>query len=239
MKYKKEDEYSYCLGATLTIEALNDNKIKIDAIYYNSKTSLDLIKYFENICKQKNIKFELNNKIFNSLSNKENHYIIAKFKKFQSEIISGKPHIALVNPSNTGNLGTIIRSALGFNVKDIAIIRPAVDLFDPKTIRASMGAIFKCRVKYFESIEEYLSNFNTYQFYPFMLNAKHDLRDIKNIDLSHTALIFGNEATGLDDRFLELGESVIIKHSSNIDSLNLQTAVSIALFHFTKDIKDF
>ena len=239
MKYKKDDEFSYCLGATLAVEAINNNNIKIESVFYNAKTSDELINKFANICNQKNIKFELNNKIFNALSDKENCFIIAKFKKFENKIKNDNPHIVLVNPSNTGNLGTIIRSALGFNVKDIAIIRPAVDLFDPKTIRASMGAVFNARVQYFDSIEEYLQKFKTYKCYPFMLKAKHDLRDVNDIDLNHTALIFGNEATGLDDKFLNIGESVIIKHSKSIDSLNLQTAVSIALFHFTKDTKEF
>lgn len=239
MKYKKEDEYSYSLGATLTYEALGNKKIEIDNIFYNSKTSEELVSEFDKICKQRQIPFELNNKIFNTLSSKENCFIIAKFKKFENMIANDKPHIVLVNPSNMGNLGTIIRSALGFNVCDIAIIKPAVDLFDPKTVRASMGAVFNARVQYFDSIEDYLKNFSHYNFYPFMLKAKHDLREIQNIDLNHTALIFGNEATGLDDKFLNIGESVIIKHSKAIDSLNLQTAVSIALFHFTQNIKEF
>ena len=239
MKYKKDDEFSYCLGATLAVEAINSSDAKVECVYYNAKTSEELTLKFSKLCSAKNVKFELNNKIFNALSDKENCYIIAKFKKFEKQIKSGYPHIVLVNPSNMGNLGTIIRSSLGFNVKDIAIIKPAVDLFDPKTIRASMGALFNARVQYFDSIEEYMQKFKNYKCYPFMLKAKSDLRNVKDIDLSHTALIFGNEATGLDDKFLNIGESVIIKHSNSIDSLNLQTAVSIALFHFTKEINDF
>ena len=70
-----------------------------------------------------------------------------------------------------------------------------------------------------------------------MLKATTDLREIEDIDLNKTTLIFGNEATGLEDSDLKLGQSVLIKHSKNIDSLNLQTAVSIALFHFTQKSK--
>ena len=84
-----------------------------------------------------------------------------------------------------------------------------------------------------------IPQFAEYRARGFDARAKSDLRNVKDIDLSHTALIFGNEATGLDDKFLNIGESVIIKHSNSIDSLNLQTAVSIALFHFTKEINDF
>ncbi len=49
------------------------------------------------------------------------------------------------------------------------------------------------------------------------------------------SLIFGNEATGLPKEFLNIGESVIISHSKNIDSLNLTIAASIAIYESTKN----
>ena len=54
-----------------------------------------------------------------------------------------------------GNLGTILRSCLGFGMKDIAIIKPGVDIFDPKVVRASMGSIFSLNISYFNSFEDY------------------------------------------------------------------------------------
>ena len=48
------------------------------------------------------------------------------------------------------------------------------------------------------------------------------------------SLVFGNEATGLDDSFLSVGTSVIIAHSDRIDSLNLPIAASIAMYEATK-----
>ena len=52
-------------------------------------------------------------------------------------------HIVLVNPSDMGNLGTIIRTAVGFGFTDIGIISPAVDAYNPKVIRGSMGSFSK------------------------------------------------------------------------------------------------
>ena len=48
------------------------------------------------------------------------------------------------------------------------------------------------------------------------------------------SLLFGNEATGLPDRFAQIGTSVIIPHSNRIDSLNLPIAASIAMYETTK-----
>ena len=147
--------------------------------------------------------------------------------------LSNSNHIVLVNPSNMGNLGTIIRSAVGFNIHDLVIIRPGVDSFDPKVIRSSMGAIFNINIKYFDSFDDYFKLFNDRNFYPFMLKAKDSLQEIKKEDKKYS-LIFGNEGAGLPDEFLKVGTPVIIRHTKDIDSLNLDNAVAIALYEFSK-----
>ena len=48
------------------------------------------------------------------------------------------------------------------------------------------------------------------------------------------SLVFGNEGRGLDDDYLEVGKSILIPHSKEIDSLNLSLAVGIGLYEFTK-----
>ena len=65
------------------------------------------------------------------------------------------------------------------------------------------------------------------------------LKGAKNIHHVHTnhvhALIFGNESSGLDDAFLNYGQSVFIPHTSKIDSLNLSQSLGIGLYHFSAD----
>ena len=232
VRYKKDLGFSYVLGATLVFEILKYKKEFVKKIYLHPNLS-DIIKSdLEKVAG--NIPLEINQRVFNILSDKENCYVIAEFDKYSDELKDSDLHLVLVNPSNAGNFGTIIRSALGFGVKDIAVITPCVDKFDPKTIRASMGAIFNCNIVYFNSFEEYENKFDDYKKYPFMLKAKHVLQNMQINKNEKKALIFGNEATGLDDSFLNCGEPVIIRHTNEIDSLNLQTAVSIGLYEFTK-----
>lgn len=54
------------------------------------------------------------------------------YKKAEGRFDEDSPHIVLHHPSDSGNLGTILRTALGFGLKNIAIIRPAVDSDDPR-----------------------------------------------------------------------------------------------------------
>ena len=235
-KYKKSDLESYTLGTTLTLELLNKKREYVSRVYIHSKQDKnETYERIVNICKSNNIEIVYSDKVINTLSDKENCYVIGVFKKFKDDIDINKNHIVLVNPSNMGNLGTIIRSSIGFNIRDLVIISPGVDIYDPKVIRSSMGAIFNIRFTYFNSFDEYLELNKDIkrEYYPFMLKARTNLKDVKINNLY--SLIFGNEATGLPDSFLEIGNPLIIKHTSNIDSLNLDNAVSIALYEFTKD----
>ena len=87
-------------------------------------------------------------------------------------------------------------------------------------------------IQLFDSFEEY-SNMNQNHKYPFMLKAKQSLQELSSKESPHT-LIFGNEASGLDDKFLKIGTPLIINHSKDIDSLNLSMSVGIALYEFNK-----
>lgn len=232
-KYKHESEVSYTLGATLTFELLKCHPELVLRVFTASSLEYtEGILQIINLCKQNHIDVEENDKAFNILSPKGNCYIIAQFKKTKTNLERGS-HIVLVNPSDAGNLGTIIRTATGFGITNIAIIKPAVDCFDPRTIRATMGAAFHVNIEYFERIEQYMKRFPENNRYAFMLNANTALMDVEIGE--PYSLIFGNEATGLPDTYSEFCQSVKINHSHNIDSLNLPMAVGIAMYEFTKE----
>lgn len=232
-KYKKNFDYSYALGTELTLELLLQFPQEVINVYIHSKQNKnEVFNRIKSLCLKHNIEMIYSDKIFNIVSNKENCYIIGVFKKYESKINPKSNHVVLVNPSNMGNLGTIIRTAIGFGINDIAIISPAVDIFDPKTIRASMGALFRLNFQYFDSFEEYLKTVEKRDIFPFMLDGSKQLDKIEVTD--KYSLVFGNEATGLSSNYRNYGQSILIKHLNTIDSLNLCNAVSIALYQFTK-----
>jgi RNA methyltransferase, TrmH family len=235
-RYKKEDEYSYCLGLTLTIELLKFKPEQAVKIFVRGNIDKEEgYTLLSSLAKKQGIEIVVNTKAFNILDAKENCFAIGVFKKYDSMLETNKNHICLVNPSDAGNLGTIMRSALGFGIKNIAIISPAVDEFSTKAVRSSMGAIFSLNIMRFDSFNEYEKFAKIRTYFPFMLKAKYSLADIsKDLTKDIYTLIFGNEATGLDDSFLEIGKPIIIKHSHSIDSINLPIAVSIALYEFAK-----
>ena len=234
-KYQKKFEYSYAFGAYPVLDLLKNHSDKVYTVFFKREGLQSVgIEEIQRICREKNIYMEENDRVIEKIALKENTYVVAVFKKYVSKILENENHIVLVNPSNMGNLGTIIRTMLGFNVKDLAIIRPGVDIFDPLVIRSTMGALFNMRFEYFNTIEEYIGRFPNQNLYPFMLKGSKSIKDITFV--KPYSILQGNESTGLDEKYVNIGESVFIPHSPNIDSLNLSVATSIALWEASKEV---
>lgn len=228
--YKKEADYSYTLGAFPTFELLFSRpQDVIGVIAHSSFTDYDKL---QAICFNNNIPLEYNDRLIMKLSNKENCYVAGIFKKYECSLSAFAPHIVLAGPSNMGNLGTILRTSVGFGIYDIAIILPAADIFNPKTVRASMGALFKLRFCQYASFSEYRRMYPEHEVFTFMLNGEKTL-NIKDCPRSSLfSLVFGNESSGLDDSYLSVGTSLIIPQTQDVDSLNLTIAVGIGAYVF-------
>ena len=231
--YKKGDETSYTLGVFPTIELLKTRSQDVLRVVVHS--SIEQNKGYpliQEVCQQHHIPIDIHDKTIDKLSPKNNCYAIGIFKKYHSDIVEGN-HVVLVNPMDMGNMGTIMRTMLGFHYQNLIIVKPAVDVFDPKVIRASMGAIFHLNIQYYDDFETYYYQYQHHEFYPLMLKGA---KNIHKVSTNHThSLVFGNESSGLPDEYLEYGQSVFIPHSEDIDSLNLSMALGLTLFHFSKN----
>ncbi len=230
--YKKDAEYSYTLGAFPTIELLKTRPEEVLEVYVHS-TFTD-VETIEQLAGPHHIPVLRQDKIIHKLSDKENCFVVGILKKYKDTLQADKSHIVLVNPSNMGNMGTIIRTAIGFGIKNLAVISPGVDVFHPKTIRASMGALFRINCQYFESFEAYETAYPNHEIFCFMLNARRQLTVSSCPKPELFSLVFGNEATGLDDSFLQKGTSIIIPQSEEVDSLNITIAAGVGMYMFTQ-----
>lgn len=230
--YKKSADYSYTLGAFPTIELIKSQTAKVREVYVHS--AFTDTENLAELCRKNHIPLRTADRQIARLSDKENVFVIGVFEKYEQRLEAEKSQIVLVNPSNMGNLGTILRTAVGFGIRDIALISPAVDVFHPKVVRSSMGALFRLRHQYFDSFAEYRAQNPAQEVFTFMLNAKKQLTVSECPKPELFSLVFGNEAAGLDDSYLCVGTSVIIPQSPDVDSLNLTIAVGVGTFLFTQ-----
>lgn len=231
--YKKSDDTSYTLGVFPTIELLKTRPQDVVRVVVHSSIEKNSgYPIIQELCQKHHIHIDIHDKTIDKLSPKNNCFAIAVFKKYENFIVEGN-HVVFVHPMDMGNMGTIMRTMLGFGYQNLVIVRPAVDVFDPKVIRSSMGAIFHLNIQYYDDFMTYYDKFKNHEFYPLMLKGA---KNIHKVSTNHIhSLVFGNESSGLPDEYLAYGQSVFIPHTTSIDSLNLSMALGLTLFHFSQN----
>jgi TrmH family RNA methyltransferase len=226
-------DYSYAPGVFPSLECLKNRPDAARRLLISSQSEKNEgVRTLVSLCEGLHIRVEEADRALSRISGKENCYAAVVFEKFQGNLSMDGPHVVLDHPSDAGNLGTILRTALGFQITDIAIIRPAADVFDPKVIRASMGAMFSLNVRQFDTFSEYREEYLKHALYPFMLDGSLTLSAAVKSVKTPFALVFGNEGSGLTPSFAKLGQAVRIPHSNKIDSLNLSVAAAIGMHAF-------
>lgn len=224
-KYSKDLDYSYTEGFFPTFEMI---KFKKDAfrMVYVATDAVDSDGYQKLKSLVPADKIAVSDKAFNKIASKENAHVIGVFEKFESVLDAKENHLVMVNPSDMGNLGNAMRSLLAFGYHDLALITPCADKFNPKVVRASMGALFKIRIEEFSYFDEYISKYPR-EFYPFVLDTSKPLHEVTFE--KPCSLVFGNEATGLPPE-IHNHNNVRIEQSDEVDSLNLTTSIAIGLY---------
>ena len=145
--------------------------------------------------------------------------------------------IVLENVQDPGNVGTVLRTASAFSIDAVVLTGECADLCSPKTVRATMGAIFRQRVLCL-SLEE-LTSFLEQQGLPLYGAAlSASARDVRELDLSHAAVAVGSEGRGLSAELLALcrGE-VIIPMDARSESLNASVAASVLMWEMNRDVR--
>lgn len=233
--YKNELDYSYAPGIFPSMECLTYRPEKVRRLLvHSSAAGREGVDRLCALAERQNIRIEEADRALARISGKENCYAAAVFGKFEDEPSKDLPHIVLHNPGDSGNIGTILRTALGLGIGDVALVRPCADVFDPKTVRASMGAMFRLRVKVYDRFDEYRTAFPERALYPFMLDASVPLQEAVKDKAEKWTLVFGNEGRGLPKEFAAYGQAVRIESNDKVDSLNLAIAAGIGIYEFMK-----
>ena len=144
--------------------------------------------------------------------------------------IKGSRILILDEVQDPGNLGTIIRSAVAFNIDTIILGKGCADEFSSKVIRGSQGMIFKVNIvrKNLEKIIPFLKE-NSYKILGTKVSGGKELKNVEKCE--KFAIIMGNEGNGVRKEFLDLcDEYIYIKMNRECESLNVGVATSIILY---------
>lgn len=154
-------------------------------------------------------------------------------KKIEEKEI-GKKLVILDGVQDPGNLGTIIRSSVAFNIDTIILSKTCVDLYNSKVLRATQGMIFNINIieRDLEKIIPLLKEKN-YKVYGTKVNGGKSLKDIEKTD--KFAIIMGNEGNGVNPQILDMcSDYIYIDMNKSCESLNVGVATSIILYELDK-----
>ncbi len=230
-RYRSDLPHSYALGVFPTLELLTHRpELATEVVVASTWERNEGIVRARRMCESHNIEVIVSDRTLARIAGRTQCWAAGVFRKWEEPLAADADHVVLVNPTDMGNLGAVVRTMLAFEVRDLALVRPACDAFDPRTVRASMGAIFQARVEYFDTFAAYAARFE-HAAYPFVSAAGTPLPQAQFT--RPFALIFGSEGEGLPEEFRRIGTPVSIPQSNAVDSLNVSTAAGIALYAAT------
>ena len=140
----------------------------------------------------------------------------------------GEKILILDDIQDPGNLGTIIRSAVAFNIDTVVLSKECVDIYNSKTLRSTKGMIFNKNV-IVRDIVPFISSLDGYMIYGTDVN---DGVDVREIDIPKClAIVIGNEGTGISKIVHDMCDKFIyIKMNDKCESLNAGVASSIIMY---------
>ena len=162
-----------------------------------------------------------------------------KADTLQSILQNKNPFIMLLEDiQDPGNLGTIVRTGEGAGVSGFIMSKGCVDIYNSKTIRSTMGSIFRMPFFYTDQFEETIKQLQENNI---MVYAAH-LKGTKYYDevdyFGHnggTAFLIGNEGNGLKEKTADLADLYIkIPMEGRVESLNAAVASSILMYEASK-----
>lgn len=232
-KYRDLNRLFVVEGVKLVGELLEQGHFKIDGIFYTAD--------FEGKIPNSIHSFEITETELGRISGLKSPNKVLAVVKYPSERVIDFDEENLVllldNINDPGNLGTIIRTADWFGVKQIIASKATVDLFNPKVIQSSMGAVYRIHF-HRTDLDPILDNLyeNGFQIMGAALGGENLYRSKFKVK---TALIMGNESHGISKQLKQKTEKmVLIPQFGKAESLNVAMATGIILSHYRQSLID-
>ena len=146
------------------------------------------------------------------------------------EMLTGRRYVVLDTLQDPGNVGTILRTADAFHADGMFLVNGCADLYNPKTLRATMGAVFRCPV-WTVGAEELSALLKKSGIPLYGAALREDTLDARAADYSRCAIAIGSEGRGLTDAVLAVCDRTIkIPMSEHCESLNAAAAATVLLW---------
>lgn len=223
-KYRKQSRTYMIEGEHLVLEAYRKGMVIEVILARDEAFPIDADKVY------------VTDEILNKITTMENAPRIMALCKMPEEKDWGKKLLLLDGIQDPGNLGTIIRSAVAFDVDTIILGKTTVDLYNPKTIRAAQGMNFHINIIEKDLIEvmQKLDDEDIPRYGTDVIRGE-DVRVLREKDKESYALVMGNEGSGISEEVRNMCDSMLyIKMNDKAESLNVGVAASILLYELSR-----
>lgn len=242
LKEKKYRDLNKCFlaeGFRFVEEALKSN-FKIKYLFISEKNEGKFKELgFDKLVNNTKV-FKVTDDVMKQICSTETPQGIAAVVEYKNEdlLIKKGFYILVDKVQDPGNIGTIIRSANAAGALGVIVTRGTVDVYNDKTLRATMGSIFKIPIifedKDFSNIDKLKAV--GFKLITSSLNTSYNFYDV---DLTEKIIIaVGNEGNGISEEVMNLGDvSVKIPMPGDAESLNVGVAASIMMFEAVRQIE--
>ena len=157
---------------------------------------------------------------------KQYHYTLEELLKKERPLF-----LVLENLQDPGNLGTIMRTAEGAGVTGVILSKGSVDIYNPKTIRSTMGSIYRVPFLYAEDLQQVLVLLREKGVRSYAAHLQGTETYDREDYTGGTAFLVGNESNGLSQELASCADCYIrIPMEGQLESLNAGVAASILMY---------
>lgn len=224
-KYRKRTNTFIVEGLHLVLEAYKSGNLIELIIEKDEVLPLDVPTIF------------VTNEIINRISSLDTPVTVLGLCKISDKKeIEGSRVLMLDGIQDPGNLGTIIRSSVAFDVDTIVLGENTVDLYNPKVVRATQGMLFHINIisRDLESVIKELKS-REIPIYGTKVEYGEDVRSFPTKDKKAYGLVMGNEGAGVSSKVLDMCDKYIyIDMNERVESLNVSIATSIILYELNR-----
>ena len=162
-------------------------------------------------------------------------FVCAMRQEALPKMLTGRRYVVLDTLQDPGNVGTILRTADAFHADGMFLVNGCADLYNPKTLRATMGAVFRCPV-WMAAADELSALLKKSGIPLYGAALREDTLDARTVDYSRCAIAIGSEGRGLTDGVLALCDRTIkIPMSDHCESLNAAAAATVLLWEAARN----
>lgn len=233
-RYRREQRCFIAEGVRLCCDG-EQSGAEIKALLYTGDAREKYPKELERLSERAGRVYELSGSLFRRVSDTQTPQgVLCVFRMPDNDsmkVEKGGRYAALENIQDPSNLGTILRTAEALGVDGIILSADCCDVYSPKVVRGSMGAVFRVPVMICPDFTGYISaltgrGLDTYASTP------HEAEDIDNVDFSGGGvMLIGNEGSGLrKETIAACRRSVRINMKGRAESLNAAAAAAILMY---------